>query len=71
MASKDQTEFVSYDIWQTEIKKRSVNARYWLTIIDLEVILVIFIKNISNADFDFQGLIFQNSFLQPVAVSCP
>ena len=62
MASKDQTEFVSYDIWQTEIKKRSVNARYWLTIIDLEVILVIFLKNISNADFDFEGLIFQSPF---------
>ena len=57
VAFKDQTEFDSYDIWRNEIKKRSVNARYRLTVFNLEFILFIFIKAIRNADFDIQGLI--------------
>ena len=52
IAFKDQTEFESYDIGRNEVKKRSANVCYWLTIIDMEVILFMFIKSISTADFD-------------------
>ena len=52
IAFKDQSEVDSYIIWWYEVKKRSANACYWLTIIDIEVILFLFIKSISTTDFD-------------------
>ena len=66
VAFKYQTEFDSYDIWRNEIKKRSVNARYRLTVFNLEFILFISIKSIRNADFDLQGLIWVLSAMRPV-----
>ena len=50
IAFRDQIEFNSY-IWRNKTMKRSVNVCYWLTVIDMEPILFIFIKSIRTADF--------------------
>ena len=50
IAFQDQIEFNSY-IWCNETMKRSVNVCYWLTVIDMEPILFMFIKSIRITDF--------------------
>ena len=42
----------SYEDWENHLKSKSVNARYWFTVLELEALLFIFIRSLRSADFD-------------------
>ena len=42
----------SYEDWENQLKSKSVNARYWFTVLELETLLFMFIRSLQSADFD-------------------
>ena len=50
---KGFTKTSSYGDWEVTLKIYFVNAKYWLTIIELESLLFIFIKNFRLTHFSF------------------
>ena len=42
----------SYEDWENQLKGKSVNARYWFTVLELETLLFMFIRSLQSADFD-------------------
>ena len=47
-STKDQ----SYDSWKTALKDSSTNAKYWFTIIELEIKLFMFVRSIREGNFE-------------------
>ena len=47
-----QTLFTSYKDWKENLSKTSVNAYYWFTVIDLEVMLFMFVKSLRDPNLD-------------------
>ena len=41
-----------YEDWENQLKSKSVNARYWFTVLELETLLFMFIRSLRSADFD-------------------
>ena len=51
-AFNEQTAQASSDDWKLELSSKSVNAKYWFTVIELEILLFMFIKSLRDADFE-------------------
>ena len=47
-----QSGIASYDDWMQKVKKESVNAVYWFTVIEMEILLFMFVKSLRSGDFD-------------------
>ena len=50
IALKSQNDFGTYGEWKKKTSERSVNALYWFTVIDLEVLLM-FVRSLREANF--------------------
>ena len=50
-ALMSESEITIYEEWEDHLKKSSVNAKYWFTVIELESLLLMFIKSLRQADF--------------------
>ena len=47
-----ESDCSSYKDWENQLKSKSVNARYWFTVLELETLLFMFIRSLRSADFD-------------------
>ena len=43
---------LSCEDWQNECRKCSVNAEYWFTVIELEVLLFMLVRSLRESNFD-------------------
>ena len=46
-----ESKFNSYEEWKVDLKKKSINALYWFTVMKLEILLFMFLKSLRSADF--------------------
>ena len=51
-AFRSQSEYSSYKEWQENISNKSVTAKYWFTVIELQVLLFMFIRSLRESNFD-------------------
>ena len=51
-AFESQEEIASYDDWKNEQRKKSINAQFWFTVIEMEILLFMFVRSLRQADFD-------------------
>ena len=51
IAFESQNDIGTYGEWSKKTYERSVNALYWFTVIDLEVLLFMFVRSLREANF--------------------
>ena len=49
---QNQSEFLNFDAWRESLEAESATAKFWFTVIDMDIILFMFVRSIRETDFE-------------------
>ena len=49
---RDQSEFLTFDAWQKNMEAESATAKFWFTVINMDIILFMFVRSLRETDFE-------------------